>query len=445
MPGAIRVGVIGPGDLVRRTVEFGRERFATLQLLPFPYEQESEAEAVARAAAPIAEVLLFTGPVPYYRVTRAGDPGVACLYVQPAAASLYRLFLLERERIDPLRVSVDTVSRRTLAEAYADLGIDDRGVHVREYDGPIARDELVDFHLSRFHAGETTGALTYLRSARAELVRRGVPCAWVTPTSTEVATALEKAYLVGESARHKGTQIVVGVVDVDGFGRLARQAASEHVVQQLKLAVQDALLQYVAEIDGYLLPGGGDEFLFFTTRGPFERYTEFLTSAPVLDRIRDRVSTTVSMGVGMGRTASQAGTHARIALQKAKDAGGHACYVVMEDKRLLGPLRPGRRLESELRAVRPELLEQANAAGMTAAALSRILSTRGWLGAEFSANELAPVLGLTVRSAHRLLARLVNAGLASVVGEEKLATRGRPRQLYRLAMNGEAPAEVSGR
>ena len=51
---------------------------------------------------------------------------------------------------------------------------------------------------------------------------------------------------------------------------------------------------------------------------------------------------------------------------------------------------------------------------------------------EFTADELANMLGITVRSAHRIILKWMDAGIISVIGTEKLLSRGRPRQVFRL-------------
>ncbi|GIO82686.1 hypothetical protein J6TS7_62960 [Paenibacillus dendritiformis] len=43
---------------------------------------------------------------------------------------------------------------------------------------------------------------------------------------------------------------------------------------------------------------------------------------------------------------------------------------------------------------------------------------------DYYAQELATVLGVTVRSVHRFLLALMDAGLVDIVGEEKGASRG---------------------
>lgn len=46
----------------------------------------------------------------------------------------------------------------------------------------------------------------------------------------------------------------------------------------------------------------------------------------------------LSLGVGFGASANEAGTNARAALRKSKEAGGNVAFIIREDQTLIGPL-----------------------------------------------------------------------------------------------------------
>ena len=56
----------------------------------------------------------------------------------------------------------------------------------------------------------------------------------------------------------------------------------------------------------------------------------------------------------------------------------------------------------------------------------------------FTANELASSLGITTRSANRMLVNWLDAGIVKIIGIEKLQTRGRPRQVYKLLLKDKS-------
>ena len=48
----------------------------------------------------------------------------------------------------------------------------------------------------------------------------------------------------------------------------------------------------------------------------------------------------------------------------------------------------------------------------------------------YTAEELAQTLNITLRSANRILLKWLDAGLVDIIGEEKVAHRGRPKRIY---------------
>ena len=51
---------------------------------------------------------------------------------------------------------------------------------------------------------------------------------------------------------------------------------------------------------------------------------------------------------------------------------------------------------------------------------------------EFTAHELSSILGITPRSAHRIIQSWLDAELIKIIGMEKISKRGRPRQVFAL-------------
>lgn len=427
----IETAIIGPEYMVQKTLGLAG-RFPSLRLKGYPYvDSYKESTEILKAIHNEAEVVLFTGPIPYHYVLNEIHPSVPTLHVPYTTGWLYPGLTKIRESHDITRITIDAFPRFLVEEAYEEMGLPVERVLTKEYPGIVSKEELLDFHLGNYRKGKSTAALTSLRAAYVDLQRSGVPSAYAVPTASVIAETLEKVHLIGEAQRSKETQIVVGIIAIDDDGKLLR--FSPYEAQRIRLAIQQNLLRYAEQIDGSLIPSGGNEHLFFTTRGLFTKSTNWCTAAPLVSEVKQTFDVTISIGVGMGITANQAANHARIALEKAREAGGNACYVLLENKQLFGPLGSDHATNYSLRHLEPEFIRLAEQTGMSSAALSRLLACHSNLGQDcFTAHELAPVLGVTVRSTHRLLIQLVAAGHARVVGEEKLATRGRPRQVFQL-------------
>src|SRR5690606_8877087 len=128
----------------------------------------------------------------------------------------------------------------------------------------------------------------------------------------------------------------------------------------------------------------------------------------------------------------------RLALRQSREFGGDICFLVREDRTVIGPVEMSHPMTYELSVTDERFLERAQRAGMTATYLSKLMAQVTRLGkTEYTAAELATILGVTVRSAHRILLQWMDAELVEIVGIEKISVKGRPRQIYRLSFLDE--------
>jgi len=437
-----RIGVIGPPGLVEKVRQVGREN-PTIEIVSRAYQDEAEAPAICRALEDEVEVICFTGPIPYFYTLEQGHPKVPAMHISLTGSSLYRALLNMVPHESITRLTIDTLRHTQVGDAYEELGLPVDGIRTFEYRTAVDRAALVQFHLENYRQGKSTGALTCLRSAYDELKELGVPVHWVTPTKNAVREALQRAHFLGQSNRSKELQMVVGLVSLDRFDRVGSAGLSEVDVQQLRLDFHRALLKEVEQVDGFLTGYGGAEYVFFTTPAAFERWSDGLRSLPLLAMVRNTPGSTVSLGIGFGLTAGQAGTHARIALKRAQADGGDCGYVLLGNRRLIGPVRSGLPVEEaaplsyDLRTIDPAMLRKVEAAGIAAESLGRMaaLVKENHLTL-FSAQDIAPLLGVTLRTVHRNLTKLEELGVVQVVGEETLTRQGRPRRIYKFHLDG---------
>lgn len=428
----ILIGLIGPEPMIRlmRTTIL---RFPSFVPMIAVYEQVEEAIERTRELMSQVEVLLYSGPLAYQVCLDNIKLTVPAHYIPLTGSGLYRsLFRLDRRwglssfSVDTLPSSVFEAAFRELGQALPDLVF---------YPGGQTADtqKLVSFHEEQAASGNSKVALTALRSVAEELGRRGIPSEWILPTEQDTIVALERALLSTETRRSKEAQIVVGYAHADGFRRASGILHSEHDIQRLKLDIHRTMLEFAELLEGHLT-AIGDEFLVVTTRGTFERMTGGYKFIPIAKQLRSRLGLTLSFGVGFGRSAHEAGLHARSALRHAQEAGGDACFIVREDQGLIGPLEMAEPHEAHLAMVDGDLLSRAEAAGLNRDYLSRILGQMSRTGKQdYNVHELAGILGITTRSTHRLLYQWEEAGLVLLSGEERGGTKGRPRHLYRFA------------
>lgn len=436
----IAIGVVGT-TVIAEKILAALKSFPNFRPIVCTYTCEEEIPVIVAELAPQVEVMMFAAYRAFRQATARLDVSVPVHYVPLSGAGLYSALYRLQKRSGLQKLSIDCLTGREVARALLELG--EAAVETVFFPGSLlaSPEELVHFHGQQAQAVKDANSVAVLTGDEAvaeALTAQNISNEYVTPTHQDIIGALERALLSTETRRSKEAQIVVGLINVDQFSRLVANSASEHDVQKLKLDLHGMFLDYVKSLEGHLTSLGGDEYLFFTTRGIFERETRGYKFIPLLQESKKSFGHTLSVGIGFGKSANEAGTHARIALRQAKEAGGDVCYIVREDKCVIGPVEMGPQVVYELSVTDEKLLEKAEQAGMSATYMRKLLAQATRFGTvEYTAHELAPVLGVTIRSTHRILLQWLDAGLVEIVGEEKLAAKGRPRQVYRFVMFDE--------
>ncbi len=428
----IKVGIIGTPSFISQVSRVIKS-FPTFLPVAREAANESEVAGSADELGPEVEALVLSGALSSRAVKLNAALSVPTFYVPLNGAGLYKA-LFSAFRAGKLEggMSVDSLTKAMVMRTLKDLGLEGTPVYV--YDGPAysSPEKMADYHRRLSEAGSCSMAFTGVEEVAERLGRLFVPCERIAHSDQDIIVSLERALLSTESRRSKESQIVVGMINVDDFGKLAMKRTSEHEVQKLKLDIHRMVLNYVELLDGYLTALGGDEYLFFTTRGIFERETGGYKTIPLAKDAYQSYGLSLSVGIGFGVSANDAGTNARSALRKAKEAGGNACFIIREDATLIGPLEMADPVQAILAPTDTALIKRAEEAGMTSAYLSKLLHHMARLGKyEYKVHELAELLNITVRSAHRLLLQWVDGGLVDIVGYEKMP-KGRPRQIYRF-------------
>lgn len=429
----IKIGVIGSEVLIKKISKV-MKGFPSFQPIYSAFKSEQEVPSLAQKLMDEVEVLLFSGPLPYQRAKDKLKFTVPVHYLPLTGTGLYRALFRAYKSFTAATLSVDTLKMQMIESPLNELG--EVGLQTFVYNGkdPYSREALIQFHRQIYE--ETQGkscALTGLKSVAAALTELNIPNEWVVPTEQDIIVTLERALLSTESRKSKESQIVLGFIVIDDSARLYEMKTTEHEVQKLKLEIHRMLLEYVESLDGHLTHLGGDEYLFTTTRGIFERETGGYKYIPLGREAEKSLGFTISMGVGFGQSAGEAGTHARIALRQAREAGGNISFIVREDRSVIGPLEMSQPLEMNLSLIDSNLIKKAENNGMTLAYLSKLAAQVARKGqTDYTAKELAEILGVTIRSVHRFLLQWTDSGLVDIVGEQRSPSKGRPKQIYRL-------------
>lgn len=429
----VKVAIISPESFIENMMNVGKS-FSALELLPYPYENMSETVDIVDRCKDMVDVLFFAGPIPY-QLAYAHVENKPMIYLPHSGTSLYRaLFQTFRETgfkdNNGLKLSIDVVDRQEAIEKIEELEIQLDSLYVHTFHIADTPREIATFHYQLWKSRKIDVALTCYHSVYQQLLELQVPCQRIYPSKSTIKESFHRALLEGRSVYLKGTQLAIGIIHIDSYSKNHDSAKSK---SKKKCLLQKVLMNYGEEMEAVMERNKRDEIIFMTTRKNIEKTTKGFSEYPLTDQMIHELNLTISMGIGLGSTASDAELKAREALAKAKAGKDGSCYVMMQDGNVFGPLGQSQYLSYSARTDNPELFIMAKKAALSVGTMNKLVSyCQKCKKTILTAAELANGFGITVRSARRILNKLEDKGLAAVIGEEQPITKGRPRQIYDL-------------
>jgi hypothetical protein len=412
----------GPGQPADR----GESATLTRRLVTAAYREEQEAaEKVARLGGTV-DACLFASRVPYEYARRAGVLTVPATYIQLSGSPLYAAMLrASREGLDITRASIDVISQADAEDALTELGLPAGGIHVRDEISSAA--VIASFHERLWHQNEAVAAFTCLQSVAKKLAAAQVPVFTLRPTGSAIRSALRTGTLLAGYRRLESAQLAVVIVEVPTLRDTVRRGAPRQAREELRLTVHRFLVQEAQRIHATVSTLNEHGFLVVATRGSLSQAADGAGGPPFVDRARNELGIGIEVGVGGGRTELEAEARARASLGRpaiparlpgpARERPGPA--LVPGPRTAPGPAASRRGLDTLVR-LSEKLAETGATPVVDAETAGRLLS-------------------VTPRTARRLLATLVEEGLAWPLPPSRSPQPGRPRQAYRLVVEKLGP------
>ncbi|MFD2616140.1 transcriptional regulator [Terrilactibacillus laevilacticus] len=428
---------IGPDDLVE-LINQEAEKMSELKIIPAPYKNEQETLQLVKQHLETTDIFLFAGPIPYELTKKYySDSSKKLVYIPFTGTALYRtLFKIVEQYGDSLirtRLSIDTLHSSEVEECFEELEIIPSDILFKRYEQEKGVEELFKFHYEHWINNEVDVAITCVYSVYEKLRKLEIPVFQVIPTKSSIRSSLQQVMLEYRSLQNADIQIAIIMIQFENFSETKKQITSNYKVQREKTILQNVVIDFSEEIQA-LFSWENDRVRFVTTRGTIERKTKMFKEIPILNELYAKAGIESHLGIGFGRTANEAETKANSALYKAcqnKRKG----YVVDFDGSIKA-IDENLKLNYSIRSIDPRRVKLAKKTGFSVETINKIMALSHSLDIpRVTAIEFANELGITVRSARRILSTLEKSQLATIVGEEQPINRGRPRKIYSLNMN----------
>lgn len=431
----LKLGVIGSKDTVEKILVVAEEFRDKVEFIPFKYRDKSETIEITKKSQKNSDILLFSGEAPYTIASNAGVIKKPAVYIPRTGTSFYSvLWKIRNDNINIKRISTEVLLKEEAIEAMEELGIVFEEIYDYKfnYSFDFEQKELIDFHYNLWKDGKIDAAVTGFTTIFNALKKKGVPIYKLYPTKPLIREHIGKAIMLGKVKKVQAAQIAVQVVKIRNRGE---NFSSDYEFMMVKNKLESVLIQYTRENFGSLFPLGRDEYAIFTNRGSIENMYNILDFQSN-NYIEGNSKIILSSGIGFGNTVYGAEMNARIALGHSLKRDYDCTFLMDESGNVSGPFssEDNIRLTYDMSSGKSEeIREISEKTSLSPAYISKLRALIEKINRNIlDANVVSSYLGISTRSARRILNILVESGFGEVKYTESKAKTGRPRKIYEI-------------
>lgn len=284
-------------------------------------------------------------------------------------------------------------------------------------------EETRNRHIELWKSGKIKYSLSRRSLIVPDILKAGVNCRFINCNHDDILKSYE--LLMHDITIRKLEKNRPAVIDIrpDPFNEENMEKVRRSLMAFSKKNLCDFIIE---EQDGYIQ--------VFTNYHALEKITCGFKSCTLKKSIEDKSDLRVCIGYGMGDSLQNAVSNGLYAMKEAQNTVDYTSYLINEERKKIGLFGEGK-LVTFSEDVSPQILELAEQTGFSTLTIQKILKANEILGeVEFTSQDLAGILHITLRSANRMLDSMVRYGMAAVLYHRQNGTKGRPQKVYKMEM-----------
>lgn len=301
--------------------------------------------------------------------------------------------------------------------------------------------EIAARHLNLWHEGKIDFSITRFGNIVPILRENGVPHIYLVPSEKSISQQIKQIITEIEMIQLADNQIVIGHLS---FTSPSPEDTPQEQRELQLMLLHKSVLEFTIEAKIPLViqkTGNGLECI--SSLKDLQMITDYFTNCRLMSFLEDNLPFRVNLGWGTGDTMYRARKNAMIASEQSAESLIQGTFVLQANGQVIGPLGSGSHLSysSELA---PYIEDISRSTGISPLQLQKIWGVLAKTDTnELTSEDMAYHLGITVRSANRILSKLVEKGVASLSNKKQEKLRGRPKKIYSIhlsAVTSEVPS-----
>ncbi|WP_441562262.1 hypothetical protein ACSZOP_08005 [Colibacter massiliensis] len=433
----MRLGILVPKNLLQGKTSLIKEKYNYIAISFFIYSSIFDIPLLLQEKQKDLDQLLFFGETTMKYTASKITPTIPWdIIPRTTTTVLLILFeaLLSGKDICKLAMDLHAHEKKILYESYREAGIDIAKVSAL-YAPELTFDEsftarIKEFYYKCLERNPSTTCITIYSEVYNQLTAEGFPILFLFPTLFDIYNGIEKAHSNFLLQISRESQLVIIYIVIDEASEYSPLTEDEYQMTLEALAVAKFVHLFAKKIQGAVLPIKEREFLIFSTRSIIENKTDNFRHFSLINDIQKNTASTVSIGIGFGKTALEAKTHAKLGIKKAQKGNGNQIYLVYDKYTVRGPIP---KQEPSLVKISDRFLYISAKTGISAFTLSQIHKIiNEQERTEFTPAEISNLLNVSLRSVNRTILKLIDAGYCFEIGKKFQQKGGRPSRILKF-------------
>lgn len=426
----MKIGIIGPESSCQIIEKYIAQLDPKVEVKCYPKERVNACASVTETCMEECDAILFSGCAVESFVTEEIEIRKPYISVEKSIISVAGAFLeMQKQGMELDAFSIDVVENRMVEDLLDAFQILARNIYSSSFQPGVDEEEYIQWHKKLQEEGRTNVALTAFAWVYAKLKEDGFNVIYLGPTRLMVRYALEKLKSEYALSRAEYSRLSVAILELTNH---ERQEENYYSNMLEKTEVEKKIVQYVKSVQGAVFEFGRKEYVIFASAGLLGEKKHQNRILKLQQDVKEN-GIQMNAGIGMGMTAYRAEMNARDALRYSLKRGRQEIYCINEENVLEGPIGQEQQLQYELISSDPKIQEIAARTGLSERSVLKIMAIEGARQSHvFDAHELADCLEVTVRSARRIMNKIMEAGLGKVYAKETAPSGGRPKTLIEM-------------
>ncbi len=435
------LGLVGHPDInlkIKKTIERYFKK-VTLQIVDIADEGDLDwgVRKVQRISRVCDGILYSTRDIHYIFNNRI-DHSIPNIYIERSKENIYRALLQGNCQLgrDIRRVSVDSITYKEMAEVYLELGIDPKEECSIKIAKPLYTqrgfiEKVISHHLENYRYDNSL-CITQLSSVRDALKKMGIEAVLLEPQRDQIVEGVNSLIFRAKPVGEGDSDQVAITINISNLKENLIIESSHHSVVLEYNRIMEEVFWFAERLEGGYSSNGSKSYTIFCNREAFEYETRHFSRLSILDSIAENQVVYASIGVGYGRNFREAIKNSVIASIRAGKERRNSAYVAYGAEKLAGPLLPSNEPGDYSSVVFDSRLEHiADSSSINIDTIYKINSALKECNS-YTSSEIAQIIGITRRSANRVIEKLEEGGFVECISKKSNGSRGRPSRIVRF-------------